>query len=174
MQLLFKILFCYLHVACNNSQGYGTLTFETFCLFIIPLLCSTQFIISGIFKHLQVIDYHLTGILSLIDYVGMLVVFCDSNNMSSLRNGPLQHCINLHFWYCTFPLTCWLHLRWCSCCSSWLSASWLFVFTLTGKISAHDCMRVVLGNIKEGLVNTAVQLSGQHCLHLIILFTQPF
>jgi len=172
MQPPFKILFCYLYVACNNSQGYGTL--ETFCLFIISLLCSTQYIISGIFKHLQVADYHFTGIFSLIDYVGMLVMFRDSNIVSSLHDGPLQHYINLHFWYCTFPLTSWLHLQWCSCHSSWLSASWLFMLTLMSKISAHDCMRVVLGNIKEGVVNTAVQLSGQRCLHLIILFTQPF
>lgn len=98
MQPLFKILFCYLYVACNDSQGYGSLMFETFCLFIIPLLCSTQFIIWGIVKHLQVTDHHITGIFSLIDYVGMLVTFRDSSSVSSLCNGPLQHCINLHIW----------------------------------------------------------------------------
>ena len=174
MQPLFKILFCYLYVACNDSQGYGSLTFETFCLFIIPLLCSTQFIIWSIFKHLQVTDHHFIGIFSLIDYVGMLVTFRNSNNVSFLCNGPLQHCINLHIWYCTFPLTSWPHHRWCSRLSSWLSASWLFMLTLMSKISAHVCMRVVLGNIKEGLVNTAVQLTGQCYFLLIILLTQPF
>jgi len=48
------------------------------------------------------------------------------------------------------------------------------MLTLMSKISAHICMRVVLGNIKEGLVNTAVQLTGQRYFLLIILLTQPF
>ena len=174
MQPLFKILSCYLCVTCNNSRGYGTLTFEIFCLFIIAQVCSTQFIFWGIFKHLQVTDHHCTGIFSLIVYVGMLVTFCDSNNVSSVCNGPLQHCIILHIWYCTFPLTSWLHLWWCSRCSSLLSASWLFMLILMSKISAHICMRVTLGKVKKGLVSTAVQLTGQHYFLLIILLTQLF
>lgn len=165
MQPLFKILFCYLYMACNDSQGYGSLMFETFFSFIIPLLCSTKFIIWGIFKHLQVIDCHFTGIFSLIDYVGMLVTFHDSNNVSSLCNGPLQHCINLHIWYCTFPLTSWSHHRWCNCRSSWLSASWLFMLTLMSKISAHVCMRVVLGNILSTLLFS--RLDNRYFLSII-------
>jgi hypothetical protein len=110
----------------------------------------------------------------LIDYVGMLVTFCDNSNVSSLCNGLLHHCINLHIWHCTFPLTSWLHLQWCSHCSSWLSVSWLFMLTLMSKISAHVCMRVVLGNIKEGLVNTAVQLTWHYYFLLIIYWHNRF
>jgi hypothetical protein len=161
MQPLFKIWFCYIYVACNNSQGYGTLDIWDIFLFIIPLLCSHSLsseVYWSIFKWLII---NLLEFLSLIDYVGMLVTFHDSNNVSSVCNGPLQVCIDLHIWYCTFPLTLWLHLQWCSHCSSWLSASYLFMLTIMSKISVHVSMRVVLGNIKEGLVNTALQLTGQ-------------